>query len=122
MDRVRIGIIGAGRIFEEHANACRALDGRARLAAIADIDEGQLQKAASKHSIPLAATDYLTLLDRHDIDVITVCPPPVLHEPVVVDALESGKWVICEKPLTHTLESVDRILAVAKRQIGRAHV
>ena len=119
MDRVRIGIIGAGRIFEEHANACHALDGRARLAAIADIDEGQLQKAASKYSIPLAATDYRTLLDRRDIDVITVCTPPVLHEPVVVDALESGKCVICEKPLTHTLESVDRILAVAKRHPGK---
>ena len=119
MDIVGIGIVGAGKIFEQHAIACNSLAGRARLAAIADIDEAQLQKAAGKYSIPFAAGDYRSLLDRNDIDVITVCTPPVLHERVVVDALEAGKFVICEKPLAHTLESADRIIAVAKKHPGK---
>jgi UDP-N-acetyl-2-amino-2-deoxyglucuronate dehydrogenase len=119
MDTVRIGIVGAGRIFEQHAIACNSLEGRARLLAIADIDEGQLQKAAGKYSIPFAATDYRTLLDRRDIDAITVCTPPVLHERVVIEALEAGKFVICEKPLAHTLQSADRIIAVAKKHPGK---
>jgi predicted dehydrogenase len=119
MDIVGIGIVGAGKIFEQHAIACNSLAGRARLAAIADIDEAQLQKAAGKYSIPFAAGDYRSLLDRNDIDVITVCTPPVLHERVVVDALEAGKFVICEKPLAHTLESADRIISVAKKHPGK---
>ena len=119
MDTVGIGIVGAGRIFEQHAIACNSLGARARLGAIVDIDEAQLQKAASKYSIPFAATDHRTLLDRSDINVITVCTPPVLHESVVVDALEAGKFVICEKPLAHTLESADRIIAVAKKHPGK---
>jgi UDP-N-acetyl-2-amino-2-deoxyglucuronate dehydrogenase len=119
MDTVGIGIVGAGRIFEQHAIACNSLGGRARLLAIADIDEAQLQKAASKYSIPFAGADYRSLLDRNDIDVITVCTPPVLHERVVVDALEAGKFVICEKPLAYTLESADRIIAVAKKHQGK---
>ena len=119
MDTVGIGIVGAGKIFEQHAIACNSLAGRARLAAIADIDEAQLQKAAGKYSIPFAAGDYRSLLDRNDIDVITVCTPPVLHERVVVDALEAGKFVICEKPLAHTLESADRIIATAKKHPGK---
>jgi predicted dehydrogenase len=119
MDIVGIGIVGAGKIFEQHAIACNSLAGRARLAAIADIDEAQLQKAAGKYSIPFAAGDYRSLLDRNDIDVITVCTPPVLHERVVVDALEAGKFVICEKPLSHTLESADRIISVAKKHPGK---
>jgi predicted dehydrogenase len=53
------------------------------------------------------------------VDVITVCTPPVLHERVVVEALEAGKVVICEKPLAHTLESADRIISVAKRHPGK---
>jgi UDP-N-acetyl-2-amino-2-deoxyglucuronate dehydrogenase len=119
MDTVGIGIVGAGKIFEQHAMACNSLAGRARLLAIADINEVQLQKAASQYAIPFAATDYRSLLDRNDIDVITVCTPPVLHERVVVDALEAGKFVICEKPLAHTLESADRIIAVAKKHPGK---
>ena len=120
MDTVGIGIVGAGKIFEQHAAACNSLAGRARLVAIADINEAQLQKAAGKYSIPFAAADYRILLDRQDIDVITVCTPPVLHERVVVEALEAGKFVICEKPLAHTLESADRIIAVAKKYPGQA--
>jgi UDP-N-acetyl-2-amino-2-deoxyglucuronate dehydrogenase len=119
MDTVKIGIVGAGRIFEQHAIACNSLGGRAKLLAIADIDEARLQKAADQYSIPFAAGDYCSLLDRNDIDVITVCTPPVLHERVVVDALEAGKFVICEKPLAHTLESADRIIAVAKKNQGK---
>ena len=119
MDTVGIGIVGAGKIFEQHAIACNSLAGRARLVGIADIDEAHLQKAAGKYSIPLAVANYRVLLDRQDVDVITVCTPPVLHERVVVDALEAGKFVICEKPLAHTLQSADRIIAVAKKHPGR---
>lgn len=119
MDTVGIGIVGAGRIFEQHAIACNSLGGRAKLLALADIDEARLQKAADQYSIPFTTGDYRSLLDRNDIDVITVCTPPVLHERVVVDALEAGKFVICEKPLAHTLESADRIIAVAKKHAGK---
>jgi len=119
MDTVGIGIVGAGKIFEQHAIACNSLAGRARLVGIADIDEAHLQKAAGKYSIPLAVANYRVLLDRQDVDVITVCTPPVLHERVVVDALEAGKFVICEKPLAHTLQSADRIIAVAKKHPGK---
>lgn len=122
MKAVGIGIVGAGKIFEQHAMACNSLAGRARVLGIADINEERLQKAASKYSIPFAAADYRGLLDRNDIDLITVCTPPVLHEMVVVDALEAGKFVVCEKPLAHTLESADRIIAAAKKHPGKLSI
>src|ERR1051326_5507564 len=103
----------------EYLLAAFSLGSRARLVALADIDEAQLQKAASKYSIPFTAADYRSLLARSDIDVITVCTPPVVHEQVVIAALESGKFVICEKPLAHTLESADRIIATAKKYPGK---
>jgi predicted dehydrogenase len=116
---VGIGIVGAGRIFGQHAIACNSLAGRAQVLGLVDIDEVQLQKAARQYAIPFTATDYRSLLARSDIDVISVCTPPVLHESVVVDALEADKFVICEKPLAHTLESADRIIAVAKKYPGK---
>jgi UDP-N-acetyl-2-amino-2-deoxyglucuronate dehydrogenase len=119
MDIVKIGIVGAGRISEQHAIACNSLGGRAQLVAIADIDEIQLQKAATQHSIPFACTDYRRMLDRNDVDLVTVCTPPVLHEHIVIDALDASKFVVCEKPLAHTLESADRIIDVAKKHPGK---
>jgi len=114
-----MGIVGAGRIFEQHARACVELGGRARLLAIADVDETQLRTATSRHFIPFSHLDYRALLDRRDIDVVAVCTPPALHERIVVDALEAGKFVICEKPLAHTLAAADVILAAARRHPGR---
>src|ERR1043165_6438707 len=98
METVGIGIVGAGKIFEQHAIACGALAGRARLMAIADIAEAPLQKAAATFSMPVAAARYRALLDRRYAAAITGCTAPVLHERVVVEALEAGKFVICEKP------------------------
>ena len=119
MNPVGVGIVGAGRIFEQHAIAYNALGGRARLLAVSDIDDLQVRKATSQHFIPFAYNDHRKLLDRKDIDVVTVCTPPSLHEQVVSDALEAGKFVVCEKPLAHTLESADRILAMAKKYPGK---
>lgn len=114
-----IGIVGAGRIFEQHAIACTALGSRARLLAVSDVDDLQVRKATSQHFIPLAFNDHRQILERKDIDVVIVCTPPSLHEQIVTDALEAGKFVICEKPLAHTLESADRIIAVAQKYPGK---
>jgi UDP-N-acetyl-2-amino-2-deoxyglucuronate dehydrogenase len=116
---IGIGIVGAGRIFEQHAIACSALTGRARLLAVSDIDENQMQKATRQYSIPLGFTDHRKLLEQKEIDAVIVCTPPSLHEQVVDDALEAGKFVICEKPLAHTLESADRIVAMATKHPGK---
>jgi predicted dehydrogenase len=114
-----MGIVGAGRIFEQHAQAYASLGARARLLAIADVDQGQLLKATARSFIPYTYQDHRALLERDDVEVVTVCTPPALHERVVVDALEAGKFVLCEKPLAHTLDAADRILAVARRWPGK---
>ena len=114
-----VGVVGAGRIFEQHARACVELGGRARLLAIADVDEAQLRAATGRHFIPFSHLDYRALLDCRDIDVVAVCTPPALHERIVVDALEAGKFVMCEKPIAHTLAAADAILAAARRHPGR---
>jgi UDP-N-acetyl-2-amino-2-deoxyglucuronate dehydrogenase len=114
-----VGIVGAGRVFEQHARACAEVGRRARLLAIADDDGAQVRKATSRHFIPYAYRDYRSLLDRQDITVVAVCTPPASHERIVVDALDAGKFVMCEKPLAPTLQAADRIIAAARRCPGR---
>ena len=114
-----LGIVGAGTIFEQHARACAALPGRVRLVGVADVDEAKIEAAASRHDIPSAYSDYRQLLLRADVDIVAVCTPPCAHEEVVIGALEAGKYVLCEKPLAHTLAAADRILDAARRFPGR---
>ena len=72
MNPVGIGIVGAGRIFEQHAIAYNALGGRARLLAVSDIDDLQVRKATSQHFIPFAYNDHRKLLERKDIDAVLI--------------------------------------------------
>lgn len=108
-------IVGAGVIFRAHASAYKMLEPRVRLVGISDLQESRLANAAAQFFAPVCCTDYKELLGRDDIQIVSVCTPPAYHEQVVIDALEAGKFVICEKPLANNLASADRILEVAER-------
>ena len=114
-----VGIIGAGIVFERHARAYAELADRVRLAAVAEVDEAKLRQATTKHGVAFGCRDYREVLSRKDVEIVTVCTPPCFHERIVIEALEAGKYVICEKPLAHTLEAADRILEVAERIPGK---
>jgi len=117
-----VGIIGAGVISDQHAMAVGRVDGRARLVAVADVDEASRRALTDRYFVPVSVEDYRELLARDDVDLVNICTPPSLHEQMVVDALEAGKHVVCEKPLAHTLVSCDRILDAAERHRGRLGV
>jgi predicted dehydrogenase len=116
------GIIGAGVIFQDHARAFAQLVPRVRLVGLADIDEVRARRSAQGFFVPFVTADYRDLLRRRDIDVVSICTPPSLHEQMVIDALEAGKFVLCEKPLAHSLASADRIVEAARRHPGRLSV
>src|ERR1044072_1659561 len=118
-ERIGGGVGGAGVIFQKHAEAYAQLGDRVRLAAVPEADEVKLQRDVALPSVPFGCRDYLHLLEREDVGIVTVCTPPCFHEQIVIDALEAGKYVICEKPLAHTLEAADRIRIVADRHPGK---
>ena len=56
--------------------------------------------------------DYRKLLDRKDIDVVTIVTPDHWHSKIAIDAMQAGKDVYCEKPLTLTIDEGKQILKV----------
>jgi predicted dehydrogenase len=98
------------------------LSGQVRVIAVAEIDAVRRRAAAERHCVRFADHDYRDLLQREDVDLVIVCTPPNTHEKIVIEALEAGKVVICEKPLAHTLASADRILEASRRHPGRLSV
>jgi predicted dehydrogenase len=112
-------IIGGGVIFRDHARAYTQLAGRVRMIGLADVDATRARSATDQFFIPFSTSNYQELLARDDADIVNVCTPPNLHEEMVVAALSAGKYVVCEKPLAHTLAACDRIREAAERHPGK---
>ncbi len=119
MTQHAVGIIGAGMIFQDHAAAYATLKDKVVVRGVADIDPAALERAARQLEIPFTTRDYRQLLERADIDVIDICTPHALHERMIIEALEAGKYVLCEKPLAHTWRSAQAILAASRRFPGK---
>jgi len=123
MDRVNIGLIGAGRIGKMHAKhlAFRLPD--ANLVAVADVFVEAAEKCAANCRIPSAFQDYRRILDDPDIDAVVICSSTDTHAQIIEEAAAAGKHIFCEKPIDHNLARIDRALAAVdkggvKLQIG----
>ena len=112
---IRVGIIGAGVISQEHAVAIRQLGKGVSLTAVADIDLARAKAFALVFDVPDVYASSDELIVKSDVDLIVVATPPAFHEAPVVASLEAGKYVLCEKPLAHTLEVARRICDVAAK-------
>lgn len=115
--KVRVGIIGCGGIANgKHMPGLHRLD-NVELVAFCDIIEEKAIEAAGKYGIEnsLVCTDYKELLKDKSIDVVHVCTPNKSHSFITIDALESGKHVMCEKPMAKTSAEAKKMLDTAKR-------
>jgi predicted dehydrogenase len=59
--------------------------------------------------------DYRQLLQRDDLDVVSICTPPFAHKEPVMEALRNGKHVLCEKPLAPSLQDCDDMIEASRR-------
>jgi predicted dehydrogenase len=113
VDKVGIGLIGSQFIAELHAEALKRVP-EARIVAAASPTEAHVRAFTEKHGIPHAYTDYREMLQRDDIDLVTVGAPNDLHCRIVCDIAAAGKHVICEKPLCRTMDEADRMIAACR--------
>jgi predicted dehydrogenase len=110
---MRFGLIGAGCIGQIRARALANLS-NCSLTAIADTDISRARAIKRTTDVALF-TDYRELLARSDVQAVIVSTPPQLHEELVTAALESGKHVLCEKPLGNSVEACRRMVHASRR-------
>jgi predicted dehydrogenase len=100
MAKVRVGLVGCGFAAELHMHGYRRVYGLdAQVTAVVARGD-HVVEFANRHGIRTVYRDLRALLDDRDIDVVDICTPPVLHGEMIVAAVQAGKHVICEKPLT----------------------
>jgi predicted dehydrogenase len=100
MAKIRVGLIGSGFVAELHMYAYKRVYGvEAEVAAV--VSRGNhVVDFAKKHGIARTHRDCHDLLADPAIDVVDICTPPALHAQMIVEAMQAGKHVICEKPFS----------------------
>jgi predicted dehydrogenase len=113
-EKIKAAVIGMG-VGIAHARGYQA-NPNAELIAICDADPARLAARGAELGIPqeMRFTDYHDLLKLPELDVVSVGLPNFLHAPVTVDALRAGKDVLCEKPLSVSVEGAQAMVDEAK--------
>ena len=115
--RLRVAQIGCGQISAQHFKAYAETE-LVDLAVVVDIDETAAREAAAANANVPWTTNFEEALARDDVDFVSIATPHYLHAPQAIAAARAGKHVLCEKPLTVTLEDADSMIFAA-RDFGR---
>lgn len=111
MEQVGFGIIGCGVIADFHFRAIGEIDG-ARVVGCMDAFAPSAERFAKEHDLKQYETLESMLADPA-IDAVTICTPSGLHTQQAIAAMRAGKHIVCEKPMSLTLEDADKLIAVA---------
>ncbi len=114
-EKINIGLIGAGGMGTADANTAITVPGT-KLIAACDLYDGNLEKAKKNYGSDIYTTkDYRELLNRKDIDAVIVATPDHWHKDISVDAMNAGKAVYCEKPMTHDVTEGQAVVDAQKK-------
>lgn len=113
MKKIKTAVIGTGFVGRVHVEAIRRL-GDVELAAIADVSEELARKFGEQLGVERAVGDYRQLLAEPEIRAVHVCVPNNMHYPVVKDAIQAGKSVLCEKPLAASVAEAKELTELAQ--------
>ena len=110
-----VGVVGAGIRGEILIRATKSIPGT-RIVGVADIYDGHFARSKEILGDGIVTTrDYRKLLDNKDIQAIVIVTPDHWHKTMALDAMAAGKDVYIEKPMTHSWQEGEAIIAAAKK-------
>ncbi len=115
MNELRVGVIGVGEMGKRHAENLRRAVPDARLVAIADPDGQRAAAVASELNVDRCYRSAAELMGHPGLDAVVIASPPKYHLEAIRAAASAGKHILCEKPLTLTLEEADAALEAVER-------
>ena len=112
--KLKIGVIGAGRIGKLHSNNLANRVPNAQLMCISDVYEPAAKAQAEQLGIAYT-TDYHDILNDPAIDAVFICSSTDTHSPISIEAAKAGKHIFCEKPIDHDLDKIKAVLEEVKK-------
>jgi predicted dehydrogenase len=119
-EQLRVGIAGTGFIGSVHARSARLAG--ARVVAVAASSRDSAEAAAVELGADRAAASAEELVRDPELDVVHICTPNHLHQPLAMAALAAGKHVVCEKPLAMDAAGAELLVAAAAEASRQAAV
>ena len=111
---LRLAVIGVGALGQHHARLLAEMDD-VELVGVADPTPEQGSRIADSHRTTWFA-DYRTLLDRHNVDGVSIVVPTSLHRRIAEDCLHRGVPVLVEKPITPTADDGEALCRLAQER------
>jgi predicted dehydrogenase len=119
--RIGVAVIGAGMAGRAHCAGYRTAPTLfdpplppIRYAAVVDADESVAKDAAARYGYERASTDWRSLLEDENVQVVSVVVANHLHKPIVEALLQAGKHVLCEKPLASNITDAKAMVAASQ--------
>ena len=119
-EQLRVGIAGTGFIGSVHARSARLAG--ARVVSVAASSSKNAEAAAAALGADRAALSAEELVQDPELDVVHICTPNHLHQPLAEAALAAGKHVVCEKPLAMDAAGAESLVAAAAEASRQAAV
>ncbi|MDQ8189439.1 Gfo/Idh/MocA family protein [Roseibacillus persicicus] len=110
---LKIGVIGAGGMLQYHGAGF--LQAGAEVAAVADMNLAAAEAAAAQWGGGKAFASVEEMLEKGDIDAVSVIVPNKFHAPLAIQCLDAGKHVFCEKPPALNASEVELMIAAAEK-------
>lgn len=117
-DRLNFAILGPGGRAQAHIGVLLDMKNEGKpvdIIAVADVYEKNRENAKNRANCKQAEVDYRKVIENKDVDAVVIATPDHWHAKMTIDALEAGKDVYCEKPMTHTIDEARRVAEAVKK-------
>ena len=110
---MKIALAGGGAFGEKHLDGLKNIDG-VEVTALVGRTMDKTQAMADKYGIGFATTDYEAMLERSDVDAVILCTPTQMHADQAIKAMNAGKHVEVEIPLSDSWPDAEAVMAKQK--------
>ena len=108
-EKIRIALVGCGRISRNHFESIKNLKGESELVAVCDCIQERAEEAGEKNGVPFF-TDYDEMLAKSEADLVVIATPSGLHPEMGIKAANAGINVMTEKPMAINIKSADELI------------
>ena len=115
MKKLKLGVIGTGRIGKVHISTLVQSVPQAEVVAIADINLISANDVAKAHGIAAVFSNYMDVINNPEVEAVVICSPTDTHAQYIIDAAKAGKHIFCEKPVDLSLEVIQGALDAVEK-------
>lgn len=113
--RLKLGLIGCGRVAQAHLAAIENLKDEVDLIAVADVDEKKAKEAKERFGAKLSTPQHEDVLGHKEVEAVIVTLPNHLHHPIVLQAARAKKHILVEKPIALNTKQAKEMVEEAKQ-------